>query len=119
MARRFTTLPIALLLLAGCGGDGGEGESAAGAPAGSVDVKIASFDYTPKMVEVKAGGSITWTNQDKALHNAQTDSGAKGAFKTKDLNAGDSDEIAFEEPGTYSYYCVYHRFMTATVEVTQ
>ncbi len=118
MARLVRTLAISLVLLAGCGGDDGGGSAGAGAaPAGEVNIE--SFDFTPKTVEVKAGDAVTWTNQDKALHNAQTDSGAKGAFKTKDLNAGDSDEVPFEEPGTYSYYCVYHRFMTATVEVTR
>ncbi len=123
MARLVPTLAISVVLLAGCGGDDGDGDqgesAATGAPSGDVEVDIASFDFMPKTVEVTAGGSITWTNQDKALHNAQTDNGAKGAFKTKDLNAGDTDKIAFEQPGTYSYYCVYHRFMTAKVEVTQ
>ncbi len=84
-----------------------------------MEVSIATFDFMPKTVKVKAGGAITWTNEDKALHNAQTDNGAKGAFNTKDLETGAAKEITFEEPGIYAYYCVYHRFMTGKVEVTR
>lgn len=108
------------MLLAGCGGDDEKGGSASGAAGGgAVKVNIASFDFMPKTAKVKAGSTITWTNQDKALHNAQTDNGGDGAFNTKDLKTGASKEITFDKPGTYAYYCVYHRFMTGKVEVTR
>ena len=118
MPRVLAALGVSLVLLAGCGGS----EEKAGASGGArkaVEVNIASFDFMPKTAKVKAGGTITWSNQDKALHNAQTDNGAKGAFNTKDLKTGDAKEISFDEPGTYAYYCVYHRFMTGKVEVTR
>ncbi len=117
----------ALLLLAGvslgaagCGGsDGGTGSEGGGAGTASAKqtVQIASYKYLPETVEVQARGSITWKNEDDALHNAQTDDGGTGAFDTKDLDLGDSKRLTFEEPGTYSYYCIYHRFMEGTVEV--
>ena len=121
MPRLPTALGACLILLAGCGDsdDGAAGSSSAGAAPGAVKVSIASFDYMPKTVSVKAGGSITWTNRDKALHTAQTDTGAQGAFNTKDLKKGAARKISFDKPGTYSYYCIYHRFMTGKVEVTR
>ncbi len=119
MPRLLPALAVSALVLAGCGGgDEKSGSSSAGG-SDAVEVKIASFDFMPKTAKVKAGGAITWTNEDKALHNAQTDNGAKGAFNTKDLKTGDAKKLTFDEPGTYSYYCVYHRFMTGKVEVTR
>jgi plastocyanin len=121
-AKRTLTLLLALpcLALGACGGDdepaGGGGGSGASAKA-AVDIK--EFKFAPEAVEVEAGGQVTFANADKAKHNAQTDAGAKGAFNTDDLQKGDSKAVTFDEPGTYSYYCIYHRFMTGTVEVSQ
>ena len=125
--RRFLSTSVALLLVAvpvGCGGDdekesSGGGTSAAPAAKSSAKVAATDFKFTPKAVTVKAGGSVTWTNTDKARHNAQTDDGAKGAFDTGDLEKGDTKKVAFDQPGSFSYYCTYHRFMVGTVEVVQ
>jgi len=120
MPRLVFALGVGLTLVAGCGGDEkADGSSSGGSASDAATVNIASFDFMPKTVKVKTGGTVTWTNKDKALHNAQTGNGTKGAFNTKDLKAGATKEISFDEPGTYSYYCVYHRFMTGKVEVTR
>ena len=65
---------------------------------------------------MNAGGTVRWTNSDKAPHTAQT--GGEG-FDTGRLGLGEVKEVTIEEPGTYSYYCVFHRFMTGTVEVVE
>ena len=118
MPRLLSALGACVVLLSACGGDDDSGSPSDGDSADAVKVNIASFDYSPKTVKVKAGSTITWTNQDKAEHTAQTDDAAKG-FDTKDLKTGDTKEITFDAPGTYSYYCIYHRFMTGKVEVTR
>jgi plastocyanin len=126
-------LGVAALAVAGCGGDeepaaapssaGSTGEAAApsaGGPAKkAAKVGIADFKYDPEAIRVKAGGTVTWDNSDSAKHNAQTDAGAKGEFNTGDLEKGDSKKVTFKEPGEFTYYCIYHRFMEAKVEVVQ
>lgn len=121
------TLAAILCLLAlglgACGGDdepqsGAEGGSGGGAAAKAA-VDIQDFKFAPMAVKVEVGGAVTFANADKAKHNAQTDSGAKGAFNTGDLQMGDSKAVTFDKPGKLSYYCVYHRFMTGTVEVSE
>ena len=82
-------------------------------------MSIADFKYDPETIRVKAGGTVTWSNTDMAKHNAQTDEGVDGAFDTDDLEKGDSKKVTFKEAGEFSYYCVYHRFMEARVEVVQ
>ncbi len=115
---------IALLaswvVLAACGGGGsGGGGSVTNAPATSapksVHVQIKDFDYAPKTVTVKAGGSVTWTNHDAAPHTstAKGDSG----FDTGTINKGQSKRIRFDKPGTYSYVCLFHAFMVGKVVV--
>ena len=118
-----TSLAVLALAVAGCGGEDDESTSgSAGAPAGAAStstVDINDFKYDPKVVKVAAGDAITFTNADKAKHNAQTDSDADHAFDSGDLEQGDSKEVTFDEAGTYAYYCIYHRFMTGTVEVSE
>jgi len=124
-----TCLTVAALALAGCGGDdepaekpsgGGAAAPSAGAPAKKdAKVAISDFKYDPEAIRVKAGGTVTWDNSDAAKHNAQTEAGAGGEFNTGDLENGDSKKVTFKEAGEFTYYCIYHRFMEAKVEVVE
>lgn len=113
----------ASLAFAGCGSDGDAGSSAQGgegrdsAAPRRVTVKIASYKFVPETVRVRAGGSVTWENEDDVTHDAQTDAGGKGAFDTQALTLGDTKRVTLDKPGRYVFYCSYHRFMEGTVEV--
>ncbi len=119
---------VALLGLAGCGGQGGtaatgtggasssaEGGAASAAPVAAARVTIVNFAYKPAAVRVKAGGTVTWTNRDSAPHTATSDDGR--TFDTGTLTRGQSRRVKLTKPGTYSYYCTFHRFMVARVVV--
>ena len=112
------TIAALALVAAGCGGDdqgsSGAGESAA---PGQATLKIASYKYVPETVRVRAGGSIAFENEDDATHDAETVPDAPSAFDTQALKLGDAKRVTLGEPGTYSYFCSYHRFMEGTVEV--
>ena len=114
-----TSFAVLALVAGGCGGDDEESSAGSAATASQSKVDIKDFKFVPKAVKVKVGGTVTFASADKATHNAQTDSDADGAFNTKDLKQGDSKAVTFDEAGTYAYYCVYHRFMTGTVEVSE
>jgi plastocyanin len=77
-------------------------------------VDIADFKYMPETIEVSAGSTVTWTNSDTAPHTATADD---SSFDTGDLDKGDSADVTFDEPGEFTYYCRFHAFMKATVEV--
>ena len=47
-------------------------------------------------------------------HTATADD---SSFDTGDLDKGDSKSVTFDKPGTFTYYCRFHPFMKATVEV--
>ena len=118
----------AVIALGGCGGGGGKkanenGEAkppAAGslsAPlSGQAPVDIVNFAFEPQKVFVKPGTTVTWTNKDTTIHDIK-DTSPLNTAQSKDLNKGDTFSITYNQPGTYSYICGIHQYMTGTVEV--
>jgi plastocyanin len=88
------------------------------APAGgggaSAAVTVQQFAFSPKSVTVKAGTTVTWTNNDDATHTVKS---TDGAFTEQRLPSGGSASVTFAKPGTFSYVCGIHPFMTGTVVV--
>lgn len=82
--------------------------------AGDTTVEIVEFLYEPEDLTVAAGSTVTWVNQDDAPHTATADD---RSFDTESLSKGNEGEVTFDEPGTYAYFCEFHPFMKATVEV--
>lgn len=78
-------------------------------------VVIKGFEYAPPNVEVKAGGKLTFVNEDSAKHTA-TDK-ASDAFDTDTLTKGQSKAVTLDKPGTYDYICSFHVFMKGKVTV--
>ena len=78
----------------------------------SYNIQIKNFDYTEKVLKIKAGDSVTWTNMDDAPHTA---TGAD--FDTGKLAKGQSKTITFDTPGTYTYVCALHPSMKAELVV--
>ena len=112
--------------LGGCGGDDSSSSTSTSAESSSTiaeatgsavstdQIDIADFKYDPETVTVDAGTEVTWTNSDEAAHTATA---KDSSFDTGDLDQGDSKGITFDKPGTFTYYCRFHPFMKATVEV--
>jgi plastocyanin len=63
---------------------------------------------------VKAGTTITWTNQDDIPHTVVSD--AK-AFKSGVLDTDDSFSFKFDTAGDYVYFCSVHPKMTGHIKV--
>ncbi len=88
---------------------------AAAAPAGPVAVHISNFTFGPKMVTVKVGQTVTWTNDDDIPHTVvATDK----SFRSKVLDTGQSFSVTFTKPGQIAYFCSLHPMMTGKVTVT-
>lgn len=110
--RKRATLIAALLAtavaLAACGG----GEDASKATARAT-VDIADFKFKPATVTVRSGGSVRFTNGDRAEHTATL----SGGFDTGTLRKGQSKAVVLSKPGSFVYRCDFHPFMTAEVVV--
>jgi plastocyanin len=78
--------------------------------------------YVPAEVTVKAGETITWKNEDTAIHTATSgeNSTPDGKFDTSLVSPGQSSKpIAMpNEPGQYTYFCTLHPWMTGTITIS-
>lgn len=81
------------------------------------EVEINNFKFCPETITVKAGTTVTWTNNDTTQHDVKPDQ-ESDAFRGSDLLArGDSYSFTFNTPGTYTYICSPHPYMKGTVIV--
>jgi len=85
-----------------------------GAPAADAEVQIDQSAFLPQRVTVKAGTTVTWTNDDDDSHTVASSS---KFFKSKALDTGDKFSFTFTTPGTYDYICSVHPYMTGAVVV--
>ena len=84
------------------------------ARAANASVQIVDMAFAPADVTVSVGETVTWTNADPMVHTVTS---TTGAFDSGDLDEGETYTVTFTAPGTYSYLCTPHPFMTGTVTV--
>lgn len=89
--------------------------SANPAPVATDTVSISNFAFSPSTITVRAGSTVVWTNMDQDAH---TVTATDRSFGSQPLNTGDTFRHTFTSPGTYTYLCTIHPFMTGTVVVT-
>jgi plastocyanin len=102
------------LALAHHGTGSAGGGSAATMTSGTPAVTIVNYAFAPQTLTVKVGAHVTWTNRDPTAHTATMD---HGSLDTGTIRPGQSKTIDFTHPGTYTYHCAFHAFMTGTVRV--
>jgi plastocyanin len=121
-------LAAGALALAGCGSSSSSGSSSGSsskssatpaatqtAPSGAAKATIKNFTFTPGSLTVKAGTTVTFTNQDSANHNVTfSDKSIKGIAN---LRTNQSGKVSFAKAGSYAYVCTYHPGMKGTVVV--
>ena len=81
---------------------------------GVTHMNMQNFAYQMANIQVRAGTTVTWTNQDNVPHSVTFKNGMKDSGL---LSQGQSFSYTFNTPGTYQYYCTVHPYMVATVTV--
>jgi len=81
----------------------------------TIDVAMKGFSFSPPDMEVPAGTTVRWTNQDSAPHTATADD---KSFDTGSIQTGKSASHTFDKPGTYTYHCAIHQGMKGKIVVT-
>lgn len=119
--RLFSPLLAGALLvtLGACAGDNGERASdgaSGGSGRGNGAVIIDDFAFMPSDVEVAAGTTVRWENEDSAQHTVK-DKSALGFGESERLSTGDVFEHTYEEAGEFEYQCGIHPSMEGTVLV--
>jgi plastocyanin len=70
------------------------------------EIAIAHFSFSPRVLTLSPGATVTWINHDKVPHVI---SSADNHFQTSALlDPGQSFSNTFAAGGTYSYFCSIH-----------
>ena len=86
-------------IAAGCG------SAADAAPVATTKVTmVKSYRFDPGTIEVNAGATVTWTNDDNFTHTVHVD-----GMEDHKVEPGDRVSISFPKAGTYEYVCTLHR----------
>ncbi len=112
---------ILVVVAAGCTSPSAQpapGITSSPAAGGGQTVMIQNFAFSPATLTVKAGTTVTWTNNDGTQHTVTPDAGAPAGFGSGGLSPGTSYSFTFTSPGTYPYHCSIHTSMKGTVIVT-
>ena len=76
--------------------------------------------YIPSTLNISAGTTVVWENNDAAAHLATSgtpDGGPDGIFDSGMIMGGATYEYEFAETGEFVYYCLVHPWMIGTVIV--
>lgn len=92
-------------------------DAAAVAATSADTIQIKNYAFAPASATVATGVKVTWVNEDSVPHTVTSKSGP-ASFDSGQVAPGASYSAIFESPGTYSYYCIDHPQMIATITVT-
>jgi plastocyanin len=80
-----------------------------------VTIRIDNLTFGLETVQIPAGTTVTWTNDDDIPHSVvATDK----TFHSPSLDTGDSFSRTFTAPGMIEYSCGRHPHMTGRIVVT-
>jgi plastocyanin len=83
--------------------------------AAEVPVDIRDFAYSPNPIEIAAGDTVTWTNQDEVPHTATGED--RNVLQSGTISPGASFSQSFPEAGEFGYFCEFHPNMSGTIVV--
>jgi plastocyanin len=77
-------------------------------------VTIDNFSFTPAVLEIHVGTTVTWTNRDDIPHTVAEKS---IAWRSKPMDTDDSFTHTFDTAGEFAYFCTLHPHMTGKIVV--
>ena len=91
----------------------------------SIPVVILGIDgdasYSPNPIEIKAGQTVTWYNADSISHTVTSgqagDPDEGSQFDSNAIIPNQYYSLAFDLPGEFPYYCIYHPSMIGDIVV--
>lgn len=78
-------------------------------------IEIKNFAYSPSILTIKKGDTVTWTNMDSVKHTVTSDTGKE--LDSQLLTNGESYSHTFDTAGIFAYHCTPHPYMKARVIV--
>ena len=87
-----------------------------------VTVSISSREFSPKVVLIAVGGTVTWINSDSVAHQPASDphpshSAVPGFDARSGLLTGESFQFTFAKAGTFGYHDHLNAALVGTIVV--
>lgn len=86
----------------------------AAAPAKVQKIAIDNFAFSPQVIVVAPGTTVTWTNGDEDPHTVVAND---KSFHSAAMDTDESYSFTFLHPGEFAYFCSLHPHMTGKVIV--
>lgn len=112
---RFAIISLLGLAIVGCQTTSSKLTIPTKIQSGHVQVDIRNSAFSPSVIHVATGTTVTWKNDDSVSHTVTSKT---GLFDSKDMYNGNTFSYTFKKAGTYPYVCIYHSMMTGTVVVS-
>jgi len=81
-------------------------------PVTKTEIKTMTFGL--QRIEIPAGTTVTWTNNDPLVHTVSADD---KSWDSGAIEPGKSWSHTFTQPGAYAFHCTPHPFMKALIVV--
>ena len=78
------------------------------------EVRMSGFAFEPDRLDIVAGDTVTWINEDLSPHTATS---VDGAWDTGSIEFGREARQTFNSPGVFQYECAFHPHMIGSVVV--
>ena len=82
----------------------------------AIKANIKSLAFQPNRIEIAAGTTVTWTNNDPLEHSVTA---VDRSFDSGLIPSGGTWRHTFTKPGTYQFFCQPHPFMKGVVIVKE
>lgn len=115
MRPKWFTMAAGLAAVAACGGSSSTNPASTN-PSGP-QVTISDFSFSPSTLSIKAGTTVTWTNNGPMTHTTVSDTGVWSSANLGPPGGGGgygggtpggSFQFTFNTPGSYPYHCSLH-----------
>ena len=76
--------------------------------------------FEPYFVKIGVGDTVTWINNDDAIHvviSGNLNDGSDGFFDSGSLKTNETFSFTFDKEGNYEYFCILHPWMIGFVTV--
>jgi len=90
-------------------------QSAEAPAAAEFPVDIRDFAFSPNVIEISAGDTVTWTNQDQVPHTATGED--RDVLQSGAIAPGASFSQVFPQAGEFGFFCEFHPNMSGTIVV--
>jgi plastocyanin len=128
----MTLTALAVALAVACGASSGTPQPTPTAPptpttiatpAGGPGVEVGEeiFDFKLRSLTIAPGTTVRWVNRDPFPHTVTsgTPEVPVDTWDSGQLGTGEGFERAFEQAGTFPFYCTIHPYMKATLTVAR